>query len=112
MLAGGGALWPAGSPMTLRKFLQCVNYSVSPIAGIDASPLFGTASATQDQEVDAVAINNDAPREVADQDQREEFAVPDVPWGFGDEVHLRFIQFGCDLQFSLVVFCQRGSFGE
>ena len=74
MLAEGCAFWPAGKPIALRATPQCVNYSVSPIDGIDASPLLGTASVTQEVEVDVVETNgDDAPtREVADQDQREE----------------------------------------
>ena len=61
---------------------QCVSYSVSPSVGNDASPLFGTASATQDVEVTAVEIGNDAPlHEAADQELR---VVPGEPVVLGE----------------------------
>ena len=87
MLVEGCAFWPAGKPIALRATSFGVNYSVSPIDGIYASPLLGTASATQDVEVDVVETNGDdaPPREVADQDQREEADEPDVHGGVGDE---------------------------
>ena len=69
--------------MTLRKFPQCVSYSVSPIDGIGAFPLFGTASAALDKEVDATEIDGVAPPlEVAD---HEEPGLSDVPGGVGEE---------------------------
>ena len=46
-----------------------VSFSVSPIDGIAASPLFGNASAAQDQEVDAAEIDGETPpHEVVDHD--------------------------------------------
>ena len=49
--------------------------------------LLGTASTTQDVEVDVMETNGDDahPREVADQDQREELGELDVHGGVGDE---------------------------
>ena len=72
--------------MTLRKSPQCVSYSVSPIHCICASPLFGTASAALDREVDATEIDGGAPPlEVADHDERDEPEMADVPGGVGEE---------------------------
>ena len=64
-----------------------VNYSVSPIDGIYASPLLGTASATLDVEVDVEKKTEDdaPPRDVADRDQDEDDKEPDVHGGVGDE---------------------------
>ena len=87
MLVEGCAFWPAGKPIVLRATSFVVNYSVSPIDGIYASPSLGTASATQDQKVGVAKNNEDdaLPREVADQDQHEEVGEPDVHGGVGDE---------------------------
>ena len=77
MLVEGCAFWPAGKPIALRATSFGVNYSVSPIDGIGASPLFGTASAALDKEVDTTEIDGDAPPlEVADHD---EAILADVP---------------------------------
>ena len=63
--------------MTLRKSPQCFRHSLSPIDGIGASPLFGTAAAALDKEVDTTEIDGDAPpREVADHDEP---GLADVP---------------------------------
>ena len=87
MLVEGCAFWPAGKPIALRATSFGVNYSVSPIDGMYASPLLGTASATLDVEVDVEKKTEDdaPPRDVADRDQDEEDKEPDVHGGVGDE---------------------------
>lgn len=69
--------------MTLRKVPQCVRNPISPIDGIGASPLFGTASAGLEPEVDTTEIDAYAPPlELADHD---EAILADVIGGVGEE---------------------------
>ena len=76
--------------MTLRKSPQCFSYSVSPIDGSGALPIFGTASATMDKEVGATEIGVGAPQqEVADHEVREDVEVSDVPGGVAGEEEMR-----------------------
>ena len=87
MLVEGRAFWAAGKPITLRATSTGVNYSVSPIDGIRASPLLGTASATLDLEVDDKMKSGDEapPRVIADRDQAEGDDLPGVHGGAGEE---------------------------
>ena len=76
---------PFGRPESddMEEAPQCVSYSISRIDGIGASPLFGTASAALDKEVDTTEIDGDAPPlEVADHDESK---LADVPGGVGEE---------------------------
>ena len=85
MLAEGCAFWPAGA-MTLRKPPQCVNYSVSPNDGRSALPIYGTASATMDEEVGATGIGEESPQPVvADREDLDEKKEGDVPGGVVEE---------------------------
>jgi hypothetical protein len=91
VLVEGRAFWPAGKPIALRATSFGVNYSVSPIDGIYASPLLGTASATLDVEVNVENKTEDdaPPRDVADRDQDEVDGEPGVHGGVGDEEEVR-----------------------
>ena len=70
----------------MRDNPQCFSYSVSPFVGFNAAPLFGTASAAQDEEVNKVEIDEAAPPvEAAGPILQAEEEQADVRGGVGED---------------------------
>ena len=70
----------------MRDNPQCFSYSVSPFVGFNAAPLFGTASAAQDEEVNKVEIVDAAPPvEAAGPVLQGEGEQADVRGGVGED---------------------------